>query len=74
MNSWPGGKKTPISQVEHDKYNQCNYPGTLQICCICDAPTGRCEEDALLLDIGLQRAETRIVCETCFDLSQPKGV
>lgn len=47
MNTWPGGKRHAITQSEHEAWNSKNHPGTLQICCKCEAPTGRCEEDSI---------------------------
>lgn len=49
-NSWPDGKRHPLSQSEHDKWNAAHYPGTRQLCVNCDAPTGRCEDDSLFFD------------------------
>lgn len=43
-NSWPGGKRRPLSQSEHGEWNAKNYPGTRQLCVDCEAPTGRCED------------------------------
>lgn len=47
MNSWPGGKQKPLTQYEHSKWNAHQYPGTRQLCCECEQPTNRCEEDDL---------------------------
>lgn len=52
MNTWPENKKQALSQDEHKKWNSKNYPGTLQICCKCEEPTGNCEEDGLFDDDG----------------------
>ena len=46
-NTWPGGKRRALHQHEHKAWNAKHYPGTLQLCAICDEPTGRCEEDAI---------------------------
>jgi hypothetical protein len=52
MNTWPDGKRRAMTQIEHAAWNASNYPGTLQICCKCDEPTGNCEEDATTDDDG----------------------
>lgn len=52
MNSWPDGYKKAMSQAEHSAWNAYNYPGTLQICFICDEPTERCEEDDIWTEDG----------------------
>jgi hypothetical protein len=51
-NTWPGGNRHAMSQSDHAKWNNENYPGTLEICCKCDEPTGNCEEDNTLDDDG----------------------
>jgi len=35
------------SPSEHAAYNATRYPGTRQLCFLCDEPTERCEEDEL---------------------------
>jgi len=65
MNTWPNGKKRATTQDEHRAWNTNNYPGTLQMCCQCDEPTGRCEED----EIYLEDAETGPLCEGCYHVS-----
>lgn len=60
MNSWPGGKRKALTQCEHEAWNGANYPGTLQLCVLCDEPTGCCEDDTLILADG-----TGPVCESC---------
>lgn len=47
MNTWPGGKRHAIHQCEHEAWNAAKYPGTQQLCCDCNQPTERCEEDAI---------------------------
>ena len=49
-NTWPGGKRHAMTQDEHERWNARNYPGTLQLCCVCDHPTWRCEEDAIYIE------------------------
>lgn len=52
MNTWPNGYKRAMTQSEHENWNANNYPGTREICCKCDEPTGNCEEDNILDDDG----------------------
>jgi len=61
MNTWPGGRRKALHQSDHEKWNENNYPGTLQLCSLCDEPTGRCEEDSMYL-----KDDTGPVCEGCF--------
>ena len=58
-NTYPGGKRHAIHQYEHEKWNAIHYPGTRQMCSICDEPTGRCEDDAILTKDG------EPLCEEC---------
>jgi len=58
-NTWPGGRRHAMTQSDHKRWNAQNYPGTLQICCKCDEPTGRCEDDTLDSDDGP-------LCESCW--------
>jgi len=48
-------------QSEHEAINAREYPGTRQLCCVCDLPTGRCEEDAIYLTDG-----TGPLCVECY--------
>jgi len=52
MNTWPDGKRKAMTQEEHRHWNADNYPGTLEICCKCDEPTGNFEEDNIIDDDG----------------------
>ena len=52
MNTWPGGERKAMTQSEHVEWNDNNYPGTLQLCEICDEATGGCEEDSIYLEDG----------------------
>lgn len=61
-NTWPGSRRRALSQSEHEAWNSMHYPGTRQLCCLCDEPTGCCEEDSIYLDDG-----TGPVCEDCYD-------
>ena len=58
-NTWPSGKRRAITQSEHRQWNAQHYPGTRQLCCICERPTGRCEDDSIYSNgIGP-------LCESC---------
>jgi len=59
-NTWPGGYRRALDQDDHKAWNASNYPGTLQLCCLCDQPTGRCKEDEMFL------SEVGPLCEDCF--------
>ena len=59
MNTWPNGIRRAMTQAEHEAWNDDNYPGTREICCKCDEPTGRCEEDNITDDDG------EPYCEDC---------
>lgn len=39
-----------FTQYEHAHVNAKEYPGTRQLCHVCDEPTGRCEEDSIYLE------------------------
>ena len=53
-----------LTQNEHRHINAREYPGTRQLCTVCDEPTGRCEEDSLYLD---EDDYGSFVCEDCYD-------
>jgi hypothetical protein len=53
-----------LDQGTHEAINAMHYPGTRQLCCRCDEPTGRCEDDSIYLD------DEGPLCETCRDYSQ----
>lgn len=59
-NTWPGGKRRALGPSEHERWNSKNYPGTRQLCALCDEPTGRCEDDSIFTDDG-----DGPLCETC---------
>lgn len=59
MNAWPGGVRRALSQKEHEQWNAHEYPGTRQLCSICNEPTDRCEDDTLWVD-------DQPVCEACW--------
>lgn len=63
MTEWWKGKA--LDQAAHERINASNYPGTRQLCCECDEPTGCCEEDSIFVgDVGP-------LCEECaFYLSR----
>ena len=50
-----------LTQCEHERYNATHYPGTRQLCFICDEPTGLCEEDSVYDNDG------NPICEECFE-------
>jgi hypothetical protein len=61
MNSWPEGRRKALTQVEHKNWNSKNYPGTRQLCLVCESPTERCEEDDLRLEDGYGP-----LCDDCY--------
>lgn len=61
INTWPEGTRKAIHQTTHELWNSRNYPGTLQLCNICDEPTGRCEEDTMWSN------KNKPLCEACFE-------
>ncbi len=63
-NTWPGGYRHAMTQSEHEAWNACNYPGTLQLCSERDDPTGRCEEDSIYAD---DDGEIGHLCEECWE-------
>ncbi len=67
-NTWPGGYRHAITQDEHTRWNNSHYPGTRQLCCKCEEPTGNCEEDALYTD-----DEIGPLCETCYDFLEEQN-
>lgn len=52
MNTWPNGVRHAMHQSEHESWNERHNPGTRQLCCKCEAATGRCEEDAIYAEDG----------------------
>ena len=67
-NTWPGGQRHAMNQSQHEAWNASHYPGTRQLCCVCDEPTGRCEEDALWLEDGGP------YCMECYEANRPADV
>jgi hypothetical protein len=61
MNTWPNGRRRALHQDEHEAWNSANYPGTRQLCFLCEEPTGRCEEDSIY------RGDTGPLCEQCAE-------
>ena len=53
------------TQVEHEIINSVCYPGTRQICVLCEEPTGRCEDDSISLE-----DETGPICPDCYHESE----
>lgn len=62
MNTWPGGKRHAMYQSEHERWNATHYPGTRQMCVVCDEPTERCEEDSIYTEEGQGP-----LCEHCYN-------
>ena len=60
MNTWPSGRRHAIHQSVHEAWNAQHYPGTRQMCSLCNEPTGRCEADAIYLEDG-----SGPLCEEC---------
>lgn len=46
-NTWPNGVRRALDQSEHESWNAGHYPGTRQICSLCESATGRCEDDTI---------------------------
>jgi hypothetical protein len=66
MNTWPGGYRHAMYPDEHEAWNATHYPGTRQLCSLCEQPTGRCEEDSIF------RGDEGPLCEECAsELSDP---
>lgn len=62
MNTWSGGRIRALTQAEHREWNAEHYPGTRQLCSVCEQPTGRCYEDQLLSDKG------EPLCKGCHEV------
>ena len=60
-NTWPGGNRKALYPEEHEAWNARHYPGTRQLCSVCDEPTGRCEEDTMSVGDGGP------LCESCWN-------
>ena len=56
------------SQYEHGIINISKYPGTRQLCEVCDEPTGRCEDDSIYLDLKDFNCSLGPLCEECANL------
>jgi hypothetical protein len=50
------------TQDEHERINAREYPGTRQLCYVCEQPTGRCEDDTITLDDEPYQP----LCEECY--------
>jgi hypothetical protein len=59
-NTWPGGQRRALSQGQHAEWNARHYPGTRQLCVLCEQPTGRCEDDTLF------NGDTGPLCPDCW--------
>jgi hypothetical protein len=68
-NTWPGGYRHAMDQDQHARWNQSNYPGTREMCSICDSETGRAGrgEDSIFREVCKTSCEFfhdgRNVCE-----------
>lgn len=51
---------------EHEAINAREFPGTRQLCSLCEQPTGRCEEDSIYADYD-EDHELGPICEECRD-------
>lgn len=57
MNWWIGKAH---DQTTHERINSMHYPGTRQLCSLCETPTGRCEDDTLFF------GDASPLCEGCW--------
>lgn len=56
---------TARSQAEHRMHNADNYPGTRQLCVMCNLETERCEEDSLWVELWGE--DIGPLCSECHD-------
>ena len=56
------------TQSEHHRINYREYPGTRQLCCECDEPTERCEDDVIYTEDGIGP-----LCEECYHKTEEGG-
>jgi hypothetical protein len=61
QNTWPGGYRHVMHQSEHERWNASNYPGTRQLCVLCESTTERCEEDKITVE-----SIDGPLCEECY--------
>ena len=66
-NSWPKGHRHAMYQSEHEKWNASHYPGTRQMCVVCDEPTGMCEDD------GHYNEDGEPLCWECYQILISEG-
>ena len=56
------------TQCEHAYINAREYPGTRQLCSLCEEPTGRCEDDSIYLDPEFEtQGSLGPLCESCCE-------
>ena len=70
---WWRGKA--LTQDQHAAINAKHYPGTRQLCVICDQPTGQCEEDSMQVPVTLPDGTEDVLsplCEECYDERKTK--
>ena len=60
-NAWPGGTRHAMEQDAHERWNAIEFPGTRQLCVLCNEPTERCEEDSLTVE-----SIEGPLCEACY--------
>jgi hypothetical protein len=54
------------TQCEHKIINAREYPGTRQLCELCEQPTGRCEDDSIYHDSQFEYGDQiGPLCEEC---------
>lgn len=58
-----------LDQSTHEAINSSHYPGTRQLCSLCDAPTGRCEDDTMYCEFH----ELPQLCEACYEKHRECG-
>ena len=56
-------RRFALSQSDHEAINARHYPGTRQLCCTCEQPTGRCEDDTMYCEA----CNLPQLCEECYD-------
>lgn len=66
-NTWPDGHRRAMYPHEHEAWNSVHWPGTRQLCVICDCETDRCEEDELTIEDG-----PGPLCEACYKYEMVK--
>ena len=68
-NTWPENHRRAMYPNEHDRWNAENYPGTRQLCVLCDEETGRCEED----ELTSEKIDGPL-CVDCYEQHSPEDL